>query len=263
MWEHHSTQLRHEKQFDNKYRMSYESFGVLSKLLERQLWLKPVKAYNSVGHSIVPPEIIVANTICWLSGGSQHDIRDTGNYSKPSFFRLMWCCIDAIISCPALSIDLPTKKEDLLRLQAGFKDISTDGVIMGCVGAINGFLLLIKTPSQNESANVRSYFSGHYQAMGLNVQAMCDSKCRFTYVGIKAPGRSSDVNAYRKTALMKWVENLPPWVFAIGDIASVCSEHLLTLFCGSQRLFPDHDNYNFFLSQVRFCFSKSVNTSMK
>ena len=87
-WEHHSTQLRHEKQFDNKYRMSYESFGVLSKLLERQLWLNPVKACNSVGHSSVPPEIIVANTIHWLSGGSQHDICDTGNYSKPSFFRL-------------------------------------------------------------------------------------------------------------------------------------------------------------------------------
>ena len=39
--------------------------------------------------------------------------------------------------------------------------------------------------------------------------------------------------------------------FVVGDNAYVCTEHLLTPFCGNNRSIPDNDAYNFFLSQLR------------
>jgi len=42
----------------------------------------------------------------------------------------------------------------------------------GAVGALDGGLCRIKTPRLSETLNVKGYFSGHYQTMGVNVQAM-------------------------------------------------------------------------------------------
>jgi hypothetical protein len=63
----------------------------------------------------------------------------------------------------------------------------------GCVGALDGFLFMIRTPRRREAANSWLYFSGHYSRMGLNDQAMCDTNCKITYVAVLAPGRSSDL----------------------------------------------------------------------
>jgi hypothetical protein len=87
--------------------------------------------------------------------------------------------------------------------------------------------------------------------MGLNVQAMVDANLRFMYLAVLAGGRSSDVQAYRKSKLKNWIESLPPWYFVAGDNAYVCTEHLLTPFCGSSRSLLEYDAYNFFLSQMR------------
>jgi hypothetical protein len=44
----------------------------------------------------------------------------------------------------------------------------------------------ICTPSNKEAGNVKA--SGHYQTYGINIQAVCDSKCRFISVCIAARG---------------------------------------------------------------------------
>ena len=137
-----------------------------------------------------------------------------------------------------------------MELRQDFAAKSTDKVMDGCVGAVDGYLLSIVAPSSTEAPNVRSYFSGHYQQYGLNVLAMCDAHCRFRFVAVVAPGSSSDSLAYRRTKLVEWIEKLPNGCFVAGDNAYICSEHLLTPFCGSNRCFPENDNYNFFLSQV-------------
>jgi hypothetical protein len=51
------------------------------------------------------------------------------------------------------------------------------------VGVLDGYLLAINTPSKKYAKNVRSYFLGHYQRNGVNIQAMCDAHCRFTFLG--------------------------------------------------------------------------------
>jgi len=250
-WEYHATILRHEKQFDAKYRMSYESFMSLAALLEPSLLQSDRHSLSSCGQMAICPPHILGLTIRWLSGGSYHDIRDAGNFSMPTFFRLLKKGLHAIVSCEELQMKLPTMVNELDELAEGFKNKSTEGVMSGCVGALDGLLLLIRTPTREEASNVRQFFSGHYQRMGLNVQGLVDCHLRFLYAGIVAGGRSSDYKSYQKSSLLDWVENLPPMYFVVGDNAYVCTEHLLTPFCGNNHAIPDNDAYNFYLSQLR------------
>jgi len=80
-WENHALILRHEKQFNCKYRMSYESFNKLVSILHPTLKQNDSKSMNSCADPAISVPHILGLTICWLSGSSFHDIRDAGNFS--------------------------------------------------------------------------------------------------------------------------------------------------------------------------------------
>ena len=56
--------------------------------------------------------------------------------------------------------------------------------ILGCVGCIDGYLVHICAPNDEEVSNVHAYFSGRYKKFGINIQCVCDSMCRFLYVSV-------------------------------------------------------------------------------
>jgi hypothetical protein len=85
-WENHALILRHEKQFDCKYRMSYESFNKLVSILHPALEQNNSKSMNSCAKPAISAPYILGVKIRWLSGSSFHDIRDAGNFSRPTFF---------------------------------------------------------------------------------------------------------------------------------------------------------------------------------
>jgi DDE superfamily endonuclease len=128
---------------------------------------------------------------------------------------------------------------------------------------MDGLLFRIQTPSSKETGNVKTYFSGHYQDHGINVQAACDSRCGFVYVQLTAPGGANNISAFRKTHLRPMIDNLPLGYYVIGDNAYVCSEHSVTPFPGTQKADPKKDAYNFFLSQllirIKMAFGRLVN----
>jgi len=64
-------------------------------------------------------------------------------------------------------------------------------------------LLQIKVPACSETGNVKSYFSGHYQTSGTNIQAACYHKCRFVYAAVAAPGGANDIAAFKKQNSVK------------------------------------------------------------
>jgi hypothetical protein len=78
----------------------------------------------------------------------------------------------AINWCPGLEIRLPRDSRELRQLANNMKKQSSHGDMKGAVGALDGGLCRIKTPRLSETLNVKGYFSGHYQTMGVNVQAM-------------------------------------------------------------------------------------------
>jgi len=168
--------------------------------------------------------------------------------------------LHAILHCKHLQLEQSNTKEELDELAEGFKCKSRESIMAGCIGSLDGLLLLMHTPTRKEACNVRQFFSDHYQRMGLNIQGLVDCHLRFLYAVILAGGRSSDYKAYQKSKIRSWIENLPPMYFVAGDNAYVCTEHLLSIFCGSNHTIPENDAYNNYLLQrqirveMAFCF---------
>jgi len=76
-----------------------------------------------------------------------------------------------------------------------------------CVACLDGYLLQIRVPACSETGNVKSYFSGHYQTYGINIQSACDHKCRFVYAAVAAPRGANDIAAFKKLSQM--IQKLP------------------------------------------------------
>jgi len=92
--------------------------------------------------------------------------------SKATFYNCAHRCIDAIIHCDELSFHFPKTPLEIERAALGFKAISLNGIMDGCVAAMDGILIKIKSPSTSQAGNVKAFFSGHYHAYGVNVQVL-------------------------------------------------------------------------------------------
>jgi hypothetical protein len=132
-----------------------------------------------------------------------------------------------------------------------FEDISYSGIIKNCVGAVDGDLLSIITPQKSQTKNVRSYFSSHYQKHGVNIQACCDTKGRFTFLGVGGPGVTNDCQGIEECGLFDKIDALPTVYVTIADCAYQPTEYLVPIFGGDLVLHKDEDNFNFFASQLR------------
>jgi len=231
--------------------MNHESFNKLCSWIEPSVSVDQVMSSVRTGKSPIVPEIALHCLLRWLAGGSHLDIRISAGISIASFYVCIYKCIDALLHCNHLAIHFPDSDEEISESAQNFRSASSDGVIDGCIACLDGMLLPIRTPSSQETGNVMAYYSGHYADYGINVQAACDSECRFVYVSVSAPGGTSDIVALRKTSLCQIIEDLPIGKYVLADNAYVCSEHLLTPFPGEQRRQPQNDTYNYHLSQLR------------
>ncbi|KAI2491737.1 nuclease [Fragilaria crotonensis] len=145
--------------------------------------------------------------------------------------------LDAVLNCKALDIVFPDTDEDLKSTALKFANKSSERVMIGCVGAIDGLFVKICRPSMKDCGyNPQAYFSGHYMAHGLNIQAVCDSDRRFTFFGVVAPGKSSDQLAFERTSLHKRVMELPMGMYLVGDAAYQVSDVVLVPFTLSARI---------------------------
>ncbi len=139
----------------------------------------------------------------------------------------------------------------MFRAAECFASISSQGCIWNCVAVIEGYHLQIKAPSKNEIKNVKSFFSGHSQTHGINIQAACNHNCRFVFIGVAGPGVMGDRDAIHQIRLGSLIQSLPGLYCAIGDCAYTPSEHLVPLFRGENAKTARHHNFNFFASQLR------------
>ena len=241
-----------DKSFRRFFRMRHVSFLKLADLVRPYLQGNEKMAkLRTGGNAIISTEMTLHCVLRFLSGAPCDEIRDKIGMSEAHFYYTLYRGIDAILSVEELEYHFPKTPEEIAEAVSGFTAISSFGAIDGCVACLDGMLLRTQTPGANETANVKSYFSGHYQDYGINVQAACDSECRFVYAALTAPGGTNDIIAYRKSTLPQCIERLPLGTYAIGDNAYICTEHLLTPFPGDQKANIDNHSYNFFLSQCR------------
>ena len=156
----------------------------------------------------------------------------------------------AIVSTPVLKLNFPKNIFECEKAASEFQNKSFKGAIGNCVSAVDGYLMRIQVPSKKEVKNVRSYFSGHYKCYGVNIQAACDSECRFQFIAVTGPGVMGDTDAVAQCGLDKILEGLPGMFCAITDAAYTPTEHCIPVFGGAQTLIPDNDNFNFYTSQL-------------
>jgi hypothetical protein len=234
--------------------MSYESFSKLLGLLEEDLKVNEEMAWLRGG--VIIPELCLYCTIRWLAGGSYTDILFYCGISKTSFYWIVWRTIDSLCRCQdsSLKVAFPKTQKECISAAAGFHSISTNGCISNCVAAVDGYLLSIKTPTRKEAKNVRSFFSGHYQKYGINIQASCNHLSRFSFIVVAGPGSTGDRAASKRCGLYNLIENLPGTFAAIGDCAYKPTEHMTPIYGGNEGRKPENDTFNFFASQLRIGF---------
>ena len=234
--------------FRRHMRMTYDSFLTLLDKI-RPFLPVPDQKMGSLRGGIIIPELQLYATIRYLAGASYTCICYFCKFSAPSFYRVVRNTFNAINK--GIPVKFPSSPEDCAAAASSFEGISHAGVISNCVGVVDGYLLSIETPSKREAKNVRSYFSGHYQRNGINIQACCDSNCRFTFFGIGGPGVTKDRAAVKDSGLSELIEKLPPGYICIADCAYQPTEHLIPVFGGDLALVKDNDNFNYFASQLR------------
>ncbi len=242
----HVASLRHKNKFKRMYRMSFNAFSHLVDILTP--YLEEGRHYWKSGDARICPEVVIASGIRWFAGGSYLDICEIFHISKASFYRCAGLLIDAIKKCPELQIKFPTNLEEIRAAAKQFRVLSSENVMRGCIGALDGCFIRIKAPA---SGNVVNYYSGHYEDHGLNLQACCNHRCQFIFASVAAPGSVSDMRALQKTKLFDKLRNVPLTYYIVADAAYAVSEKILVPFTGSQRRNPHRDAFNFFLSQLR------------
>ena len=249
VWNEYSSRHQQRGTLIRRLRMSKDSFDKLVLLLAEDLVVDE-DAASKRGGAIIP-ELCLFCTLRYLAGGSYLDISDIAGISQSSFYRVVWKTITAIAKCSALRITFPKTNEEIAGAIAGFTSISQDGAIHNCAGVVDGYLLRIRVPSKKEAKNVRSFFSGHYQCYGINIQAAADHQSRFIHFAFAAPGVTGDRDAIKQCSLYDLVESLPLGICFIGDAAYQPTEHMVPIYQGSDKLNPKYDNFNYFASQCR------------
>lgn len=248
-WERYSERHSRRGTFKIRMRMKLSSFNKLLEWIYDSLLVSETHAKRRGGTII--PELCLYCTLRYLAGGSYLDICDIAGISKSSFYRVIWKTVTAIVKCPALAIRFPTTPEEIQAAIVGFASISTEQAIINCVGVVDGYLLRIRVPAKKETPNVRSFFSGHYQCYGVNIQAVTDHNSRFIFFAFAAPGVTGDRDAIKQCALYDLIEGLPHGMCIIGDAAYIASEHLVPCYMGVDKTFAKYDNFNYYASQCR------------
>jgi DDE superfamily endonuclease len=248
-WERYCSKHTKRGTLKRRIRMEKDSFDKLLSYIYDELIVKEVMANNRGGPII--PELCLYCTLRFLAGGSYLDICDIAGISASSFYRVIWKTITALITCKELEIRFPRSSQDIRAAIDGFASISYGGAIKNCAAVCDGYLLRIKTPTKEDVGNVRSYFSGHYQCYGVNVQAASDHHSRFVFLAFASPGVTADRYAIRHCNLHGLIEELPFGICCIGDAAYEATEHMVPIYHGVDRLNPRCDNFNFYGSQLR------------
>ena len=141
----------------------------------------------------------------------------------------------------------------LNELAQRWRDVSSCPIKMlnGHIGAMDGWFPRTEMPG--DQVNQTDYYSGHYQAYGLNVQAMCDPNLLFTYIAVAGPGKINDNRAFsRLRDLQNWMQSLPPpWCFVSADCAYGLNRRVMIPFTSAEILGEGYRAYNFYLSQLR------------
>ncbi|KAL7461520.1 hypothetical protein ACHAXS_001940 [Conticribra weissflogii] len=205
--------------------------------------------------TIISGEVKLALTLCKLAGGSYLDLSllyDMGSSTAYHIFHQVikdWILDNNLVKISAAKYSQDEKQMDDVALQY---TISSNGIICGCIGAIDGWIVKIARPTRkrDQVSNPSTYYSrkGYF---GLNVQAIVP------FWSILSRGAKHDSTAFKNSKfyeglMEKWVQLADLGFYFIGDSAYGIKSFLLMPYdnvCHGSA----EDYYNFFHSSTRIC----------
>ena len=197
----------------------------------------------------IMPEVRLASAIRWYAGGSSYDIMTTFGISHLTVFDSIWYVVVAINSLKEFDIVYPGDHNEQRRIvAAAFSRVSAAG-FQCCAGAIDGILIWIHRPSNNEYAlsgcDPGKFLCGRKHKFGLNCQAVCDARSRILDMAVQFPGSMSDILAFKGMALFDRLEEglLAPGLCLFGDNAYINTPYMATPY--SNVAGDSKDSYNF------------------
>lgn len=169
--------------------------------------------------------------------------------------QCVWTIVDAIHQTPDLNIRFPSDHAEQCKIAKGFQNKSSVDV-PNCVGAIDGIVIWTEEPSKQDCAEVQigsgKFYCSKRAKFGFNMQAVCDSNCKFVEVWIQHPAAASDFMAFVTSNFrhrLKQPGFLAKFLSLFGDLAYVSNSYMITPYKGTQ-LRELHDAVNYYISQL-------------
>jgi DDE superfamily endonuclease len=251
-----------EGSFISEYRLDPGGFDVLHQILgsslERDEKFSDLSRSRSGSANITTASRLGAALIM-LGGGRRIEAMRTHGLSMPTVYDNFHRVIDAINSHPALDIVCDNSISELQRRSLQFMERSTHELFKYCTGAIDGLAITIRAPSNSEVQNQSRFYSGSKKKYCLNMQGVCDARCRFIAVTCKHVGSTNDAVAYVQGSLKELCERQQFPYHWNGDNAYTLSESMMIPFPGSNLSVSDpcKEWFNFWHSQLRITIERT------
>jgi hypothetical protein len=217
-----------------------------------------VKAHHDSTGGFVSGEIKLAITLRILGGATYLDCSLFFEVSFNHAHKIFKEVIDNWIRHPSVGtingIQYCCDDEAMSAVALQFAQ-SSRGVITGCIGALDGWLVKIKKPGRRDGVeNPQSFYSrkGFY---AVNTQVIVDRNKRILSRSIMSRGAEHDSTAFRNSGLYAWlIDNYHVLVdkgfHFIGDSAYAIKSFLHPPYDNAAHASAE-DNFNFFHSSAR------------
>ena len=168
------------------------------------------RAHDETTGGFISGEIKLALTLRILGGGSYLDLAilfETGfSYPYEIFHDVInnWILDDKLVKINGIDYCCDDERMKEVALQFAR---SSNGVLNGCIGALDGWIVKIIRPSKRDKVRNPKSFYSHKVLFGINVQAIVDKKKRILFRSILSSSRGAehDSTAFKSTSLYSWL----------------------------------------------------------
>ena len=126
--------------------MTERSFWVLLDKIEPYMVKQKKRKRGKTPNGDIDLSAKFSMALRWFAGGEPIDIMQTHGVGYYEVYISVWSVVDAINSCPHLSIQFPTHGEQI-EIAEGFRKKSWVN-FDNCVGCIEGMLVWINKPNK-------------------------------------------------------------------------------------------------------------------
>ena len=216
------------------------------------------KAHAKSTGGFISGEVKLAMTLRILGGGTFMDIAFLFGNSFNHAHKIIGHVIEKWLLHPGFyPIDgiAYCRDENRMREVASQFNVASQGVMTGCIGALDGWVVKVKPPSVRDGVRDPASFYSRKGFYGVNVQAIVDKNKKVLYRSILSRGAEHDSTAFKNCSLYAWL--LLNWnslcekgYYFIGDSAYALRSFIHTPYDNALHGTPE-DNYNFFHSSSR------------